>query len=159
MKDNEYTETEKLDEMGLMEPSFEELGMSEYDYYGPDYESSNFFIELHPNERYKDLEETMLNLTKDLIVEIVGVDLDVFESHQNYNSALHVAKQIAKEINNVIQRAYFNGEDSFSEDASYDFDVNGTYHKAYQFNGTYSKITGEAILAKFGIYDDSYYQN
>lgn len=148
------TDNEKLEEMGLGVPTPEELGMTPEEYYGP-----NTYI-IHPNERYTDAEDDALfGLTPEIICQISEVDIDVFESHQNYNSALHVAKQIAKEINQEIHKAYFNGEYSIAEDLSYDYDTNGTYCQIFEFEGTYSKATGEMILDRFGIYDDSYFEN
>lgn len=156
MNNNEYTEIEKLTEMGLLGPTLEELGMTEEEYYGPIHQ----LMTIHPNERYNNLDDdSLFGLTPETITQIAGVDEDVFDSHMNYNSALHVAKQIAQEVNAEIQKAYFNGENSIAEDLSYDYDFNGTYHKAYHFEGTYSKVTGELILAEFGIYDDEYFTN
>lgn len=148
------TDNEKLEEMGLGVPTPEELGMTLEEYYGP-----NPYI-IHPNERYTDTEDDALfGLTPETICLISEVDIDVFESHQNYNSALHVAKQIAKEINQCIQEAHFSGENSIAEDLRYDYDTNGTYCQMYEFEGTYSKITGEMILDRFDIHDDSYFEN
>lgn len=148
------TDNEKFEEMGLGVPTPEELGMTLEEYYGP------HTYTIHPNERYTDAEDVALfGLTPETICLISEVDIDVFESHQNYNSALHVAKQIAKEVNQCIQEAHFSGENSIAEDLRYDYDTNGTYCQMFEFEGTYSKITGEMILDRFDIHDDSYFEN
>lgn len=158
MKEIEYTEIEKLDEMGLLGPSFEELNMTEEDYYGPADQSPYELMVIHPNNRYNNLDDdSLFGLTPETISQIAGVDIDVFDSHQNYDSALEVANEIAKEVNHEIQRAYFNGEKSEAEDLTYNYDTDGCYHQLYQFEGQYSRVTGEIVLSEFGIYDDSYF--
>ena len=148
------TDNEKLEEMGLGVPTPEELGMTLEEYYGP-----NTYI-MHPNERYTDTEDDALfGLTPEIICQISEVDIDVFESHPNYNSALHVAKQIAKEVNQEIQEACFSGENSIPEDLEYDVDTDGVYRQMFEFIGTYSKATGEMILDRFDINDNSYFEN
>lgn len=159
MNNNEYTEIEKLTEMGLMGPTLEELGMTEEEYYGP--ANQTHFITIHPNERFNEEENNALfGLNSTKIAKLSNVDPDVFDSHQYYRSALVVAKEIAQEVNHEIQRAFFNNENSIIEDLRYEYDSrNGTYHHIYEFQGTYSKATGKDVLAEFGIYDDEYFTN
>lgn len=114
---------------------------------------------IHPNNRYTNSDDDALfGLEVETIAAAVNVDTDVFDSHQSYYSALRVAKEIADEINQEIHKAFFSGRMSIVEDLEYGYDADGDFRKICKFEGEYSKITGELVLAKFEIYDDSYFE-